>query len=159
VVVYNGTTATKGTPDGEVIAESPNLQNGLPTGSLPLVALENNAQGEGFGIPAGSATVAYSPSAKTLTVTVNASGVDPGMHAAHIHLGSCQNQGGVLYMLMDFTADSNGQIANETRTVSGVTSGIPATGWYLNLHEGNSNNILKNGQPSIFFRPLLCQNL
>ena len=159
VVVYNGTMATKGTPDGEVIAESPNLENGLPTGSLPLVALENNAQGEGFGIPAGSATVAYSPSAKTLTVTLNASGVDPGMHAAHIHLGSCQNQGGVLYMLMDFTADSNGQIANETRTVTGVTSGIPATGWYLNLHEGNSNNILKNGQPSIFFRPLLCQNL
>jgi len=159
VVVYNGTTATKGTPDGEVIAESPNLQNGLPAGSLPLVALENNAQGEGFGIPAGSATVAYSPSAKTLTVTLNASGVDPGMHAAHIHLGSCQNQGGVLYMLMDFTADSNGQIANETRTVTGVTSGIPATGWYLNLHEGTSNNILKNGKPSIFFRPLLCQNL
>ena len=54
---------------------------------------------------------------------------------------------------------SNGQIANETRTVTGVTSGIPATGWYLNLHEGDSNNILKNGQPSIFFRPLLCQNL
>jgi hypothetical protein len=159
VVVYNGTTATKGTPDGEVIAESPNLQNGLPTGSLPLVALENNAQGEGFGIPAGSATVAYSPSAKTLTVTLNASGVDPGMHAAHIHLGSCQNQGAVQYMLMDFTADSNGQIANETRTVTGVTSGIPATGWYLNLHEGNSQNILSGGQPTIFFRPLLCQNL
>jgi CHRD domain-containing protein len=159
VVIYNGTMATKGTPGGEVIAESPNLENGLPTGSLPLVALEVTPQGEGFGIPAGSATVTYSPSAKTLTVTVNASGVSPGNHAAHIHLGSCQSQGAVLYMLMDFTADSNGQIANETRTVTGVTSGIPATGWYLNLHQGTSNNILKNGQPSIFFRPLLCQNI
>ncbi len=159
VVIYNGTMATKGTPGGEVIAESPDLDNGVPTGSLPLAALEFDTQGTGFGIPAGSASVAYSPSAKTLTVTVNASGVSPGNHAAHIHLGSCQSQGAVLYMLMDFTANSNGQIANETRTVSGVTSGIPATGWYLNLHQGTSNNILKNGKPSIFFRPLLCQNI
>ena len=62
-------------------------------------------------------------------------------------------------MLMDFTANSAGQILNQTRTVTGVTSGIPATGWYLNLHQGTSNNILRNGQPSIFFRPLLCQNI
>jgi len=43
--------------------------------------------------------------------------------------------------------------------VSGVTSPIPASAWYLNLHQGTSNNILKNGAPSIFFRPLLCQNI
>ena len=159
VVIYNGTMAKPGTPGGEIIAESPDLFNGVPTSPLPLTALEVTPKGTGFGIPAGSASVAYSPSAKTLTVTVNASGVSPGNHAAHIHLGSCQNQGGVLYMLMDFTANSNGQIANETRTVTGVTSGIPANTWYLNLHQGTSNNILKNGQPSIFFRPLLCQNI
>jgi hypothetical protein len=62
-------------------------------------------------------------------------------------------------MLMDFTADSTGQIVNQTRTVTGVTSPIPASGWYLNLHEGNSQNILSGGQPTIFFRPLLCANL
>jgi CHRD domain len=159
VVIYNGTMAKKGTPGGEVIAESPDLFNGVPTSPVPLTGIEFDAKGEGFGIPAGSASVAYSPSAKTLTVTVNASGVSPGNHAAHIHLGSCQSQGAVLYMLMDFTANSNGQIANETRTVTGVTSGIPANTWYLNLHQGTSNNILKNGKPSIFFRPLLCQNI
>ena len=32
-------------------------------------------------------------------------------------------------------------------------------GWYLNLHQGNSNNILSNGQPTINFRPLLCANI
>jgi hypothetical protein len=159
VVIYNGTKATKGTPGGEVIAESPDLFNGVPTSPVPLTGIEFNAQGEGFGIPAGSASVAYSPSAKTLTVTVNASGVSTGNHAAHIHLGSCQSQGAVLYMLMDFTANSAGQITNESRTVTGVTSGIPANAWYLNLHQGTSNNILKNGKPSIFFRPLLCQNI
>lgn len=62
-------------------------------------------------------------------------------------------------MLMDFTADSAGRITSETRSVSGVTTGIPATGWYLNLRQGTSQTILKNGAPSIFFRPLLCASI
>jgi hypothetical protein len=45
------------------------------------------------------------------------------------------------------------------RTVTGVTTPVPATGWYLNLHQGNSNNILANGQPTINFRPLLCADI
>ena len=61
------------------------------------------------------------------------------------------------YMLMDFTANGNGQIVNQTRTVTGVTTPLPANGsWYLNLHQGDSNNILANGNPTINFRPLLC---
>jgi probable HAF family extracellular repeat protein len=159
LVILNGPNGHRGAPGAEIIAETPNLDNGTPTSPLPLTALEFNSQGTGFGIPAGTASIAYSPSAQTLTVTLNASGVTPGRHAAHIHTGSCQSQGAVLSMLMDFTATSAGQIMNQTRTVTGVTSGIPATGWYLNLHQGTSNNILKNGQPSIFFRPLLCQNI
>jgi len=81
------------------------------------------------------------------------------MHAAHIHIGSCQAQGLVQYMLTDFVASGHGTIDHETRTVTGVTTPMPATGWYLNLHQGNSNNILANGQPTIFFRPLLCANI
>ena len=33
--------------------------------------------------------IAYNASRQTLTVTVHASGVTPGPHAAHVHLGSC----------------------------------------------------------------------
>jgi len=77
----------------------------------------------------------------------------------HIHLGSCSTQGPVQYMLMDFTANSQGQITHEVRTVTGVTTPVPATGWYLNLHQGDMNNILANGQPTLNFRPLLCANL
>jgi hypothetical protein len=44
---------------------------------------------------------------------------------------------------------------NQVRTVTGVTMPVPATGWYLNLHQGNSNNIVANGQPTVNFRPLL----
>jgi len=62
-------------------------------------------------------------------------------------------------MLMDFTANSAGRIVNQVRTVAGVTMPVPAAGWYLNLHHGNSNNILANGQPTVNFRPLLCADL
>jgi hypothetical protein len=124
-----------------------------------LKAVEVSPQGASYGDLSGRATLVYDPGTQTLTVTVDASGLTPGPHAAHIHLGSCASQGPVLYMLMDFVANGHGQIANQTRMVSGVTPPIPATGWYLNLHQGNSNTILQNGQPTIFFRPLLCSNI
>ena len=73
------------------------------------------------------------------------------------------SQGPVQYMLMDFTANGRGQIVHQVRTVTGVTTAalgnaveILAAGWYLNLHQGTSNNILANGQPTLNFRPLLC---
>jgi hypothetical protein len=128
------------------------------TGALPLTAVEVAPNGTSYGTPAGTASLSYNAAAQTLTVTVNASGLTPGKHAAHIHFGSCQNQGPVVYMLMDLTANSVGKIVNETRVLTGVTSAIPVNGWYLNIHQGNSNNILRNGAPTILFRPLLCAN-
>lgn len=105
------------------------------------------------------ATVTYDPFGKTISVTVSASGLTPGAHAAHIHVGNCASQGAVQYMLMDFTANGDGRIDHETRTVTDVTTPLPAGGWYLNLHQGNSNNILANGNPTINFGPLLCGNI
>ena len=138
-------------PGTTVIAQTGPLGNG--NGLYKLNAIE-------AGFPQGSlqghATLVYDPNAKTITVTLNASGFTPGAHAAHIHIGSCASQGPVQYMLMDFTANSRGQVIREVRTVTGVTSPLPATGWYLNLHQGNSNNIVANGQPTVNFRPLLC---
>ena len=114
----------------------------------------------GAGQPlSGRATVTYDPGAQTITVTVTATGLTPGMHAAHIHVGSCQAQGPVQYMLMDFTADANGNITDQTRTLTGITSVMLNGGWYLNLHQGDMNNIVANGQPTINFRPLLCANI
>ena len=84
-------------------------------------------------------------------------GVIAGYFGSGAH--GCMSQGPVKYMLMDFTANSRGQIVHEVRTVTGVTSPLPATGWYLSLHQGNSNNIVANGQPTVNFRPLLCAGL
>ena len=64
-----------------------------------------------------------------------------------------------LIVLQDFTADGNGTINHQTRVVTGVTTPLPASGWYLNLHQGDMNTILSNGQPTIASRPLLCANI
>jgi hypothetical protein len=154
VVILNGTA---GDPvSAEPIAQTRHADGG---GTYRLTPVEVSADGTRYGTPQGWATVTYDPYAKTISVTVSASGLTPGAHAAHIHVGSCASQGAVQYMLMDFTANADGRIVRETRTVTGVTTPLPASGWYLNLHQGNSNNILSNGNPTINFRPLLCGNI
>ena len=142
-------------PGTTVIAQTWSLGNG--SGPYKLNAIE-------AGFPPGSlrghATLVYDPNAETITVTLNASGLTPGAHAAHIHVGRCQSQGPVHYMFTDFIADGHGNIHNQTRVVAGVTSVMLNGGWYFNLHQGNSNDILSTGgQPTIFFRPLLCANV
>jgi hypothetical protein len=142
-------------PGTSVIAVTPPTI-GTSNGPYPLQAVE---AGFPLGSLRGYATLVYNPWAQTVTVTVTASGFTPGSHAAHIHIGSCSSQGPVRYPLTDFTADKYGDIVHETRVVTGVTT-LPATGWYLNLHQGNSEDILNSkGQPTIFFRPLLCANI
>ncbi len=124
-----------------------------------LVAVEVSPGGVSYGTPRGHATISYNARRQTLTVIVSASGVTPGPHAAHIHLGSCQSQGAVKYMLKDLVASRRGRINRAVRIFTNVTSPIPAHGWYLNIHQGNSGNILSNGQPTIYFRPLICANI
>ena len=124
-----------------------------------LIAVEVSPAGVHYGTPRGRAVIAYNAQRRTLTVTVSASGVTPGPHAAHIHLGSCQTQGPVLYMLRDLVASRSGRITRAVRVFTHVTAPPPAHGWYLNIHQGNSKNILSNGQPTIYFRPLICANI
>ncbi|HEX6519101.1 MAG TPA: CHRD domain-containing protein [Streptosporangiaceae bacterium] len=144
----------------EEIAESSVLPtHPLARSAYALHAVTVEANGVNLGQPAGRATLTYNASAQTVTVTVTASGLNPGPHAAHIHLGSCQNQGPVKYMLADFVADASGNIINQTRVVTGVTS-VPGPGnWYLNLHQGGMNQILAGGAPTLNFRPMLCTGI
>jgi hypothetical protein len=157
LVILNGIQGSA--VDNEPIAQTSRLSGTAGGSPITLKAVEVSPAGTSYGALSGRATIVYDPGAQTLAVTVDASGLTPGAHAAHIHLGSCASQGPVLYMLMDLVANGHGRIVNETRVISGVTTPIPATGWYLNLHQGNSNTILSNGQPTIFFRPLLCSNI
>ena len=62
-------------------------------------------------------------------------------------------------MLKDLPANSRGRIVHAVRVFTNVTTPIPSSGWYLNIHQGNSNQILNNGNPTIYFRPLLCADI
>ena len=106
----------------------------------------------------GGMWIKYDQATDKLTVHVSAHGLTPGKHAAHIHAGSCQRQGDVLYMLPDLIAGANGSV-NQTVTITDGATAPPATGWYLNIHQGSSNTILSHGQPTLSFRPLLCANI
>jgi hypothetical protein len=150
--------------DGSALAAEPIAESGvLPEhpGSTTSAfhAVTADTGGTVTGQPRGQAALSYDAAAQTLTITVSASGLNPGPHAAHIHLGSCASQGPVKYMLPDFIADSRGDIDQQTRVVTGVPS-VPGPGnWYLNLHMGGMNQILANGAPTLSFRPLLCTNV
>ena len=125
---------------------------------LELNGVDVAADGQNQGQLGGTASVSYDSAAQTITISLNATGLTPGAHTAQIDMGSCQSQGSTLYTPMDFQADSNGNIVNQTRTVTGVSSAPASSGWYLDLHEGGSGSITMNGSPALDFRPVLCAN-
>jgi hypothetical protein len=109
--------------------------------------------------PQGSATLTYDPAKKTLSVAVTASGLVAGSeHAVHIHLGSCDAQGAVKYPLEDLVASPTGA-AETTTVIQNVDQAPPATGWYFNVHLGSSSQIEQNGQPTLYFQPIICGNI
>ena len=57
-------------------------------------------------------------------------------------------------------ANRHGQVVRAVRVFTHVTAPIPARGWYLNIHQGNTGDIQdRSGKPTIYFRPLLCANI
>jgi CHRD domain-containing protein len=152
-------TASPGLPAEELIAQSAVLP-GRPDGQQRAVIPRSYGPAGNYqGRLRGWAKISYSAATRTLSVTVTASGLPPGAHAAHLHLGTCQDQGAVKYMLADYVANASGDIAGQTRTVSRVTAAPPSSGWYLNLHLGGSSAILANGMPTLSFRPELCADI
>jgi CHRD domain len=86
--------------------------------------------------PAGSAQLAWDPTNHTLTVNITLLGLAlNSKHPAHIHSGSCSKEGGAIYPLHDVMATDAG-VGTSTTTINNVAEGIPATGWYINVHNG-----------------------
>jgi hypothetical protein len=109
--------------------------------------------------PQGSATLTYDPAKKTLSVAATASRlVAASDHAVHIHLGSCESQGAVKYPLNDLVASPAGT-AETTTVIQNVDQAPPASGWYFNVHLGSSSQIEQNGQPTLYFAPIMCGNI
>jgi hypothetical protein len=101
-------------------------------------------------VPSGMATLNWNPSSHALTVKITLSGLAPSStHPSHIHTGSCSNQGAVVHPLQNIVADATGN-ATVTSTISNVTNGIPASGWYVNVHNGPGLS------PDEQFLPIVC---
>ncbi|MEO6891856.1 MAG: CHRD domain-containing protein [Ktedonobacteraceae bacterium] len=103
-------------------------------------------------VPAGTADLSWSPSTHMLTVKISLVGLAPSStHPAHIHAGSCSNEGKVIYPLQNIVADAHG-VGTATTMVS-VPQGIAASGWYVNVHNGPGLS------PADQFLPIVCGDI
>jgi hypothetical protein len=85
----------------------------------------------------GRANLVWDAKQQTLTVKVVLSGLAPkSTHPAYIHRGSCEtSDNGMLYTLNPVIADGGGKSLSTT-TLQKVGKGIPASGWFIIVHEG-----------------------
>lgn len=129
---------------GDIVNHNPSLKSSQtaqvvlqPTGSA-----NQNVSGD------ASLTLA----GHTLKVELTLSGMAPkSEHMAHIHAGSCANQGSVVYSLTPVKADAAGK-ATVTTMIQNVMT-IPAQGWYINLHN-NTDMSTQTG-----FDPIACGDI
>jgi hypothetical protein len=81
----------------------------------------------------GKIMVATTPTSTTIELVISGLASDSS-HVSHIHSGSCQQPGGILFALNQVVADGTG--AADTRTTLQVKY-PPASGhWYVVVHAG-----------------------
>jgi CHRD domain-containing protein len=86
--------------------------------------------------PFGTATLTWDPQSENLTVTISLVGLaGNSTHPDHIHVGDCDDNGPILYPLNNLVANAAGD-AQATTVIPEVEGGIPASGWYVNVHNG-----------------------
>lgn len=93
----------------------------------------NNDQQMKKTMPYGYASLVWNPRTRNLVVTLSLTGLVPdGAYSALIRQGSCAAMGPVVYPLCDVLADVHGN-AFTTTTISAVATGIPASGWSIDV--------------------------
>ncbi len=103
-------------------------------------------------VPHGIANISWDPTRQGLTVKISLIGLAPSStHPANINSGSCVKQGAVVYPLQNVVADARG-VGTSTTAIKNVTK-IPASGWYINVHNG------PNLAPSDQLLPIVCSDL
>ena len=103
--------------------------------------------------PTGTADLSWSSKNYTLMVTIALSGLAPGStHLVHIHAGTCAGMGQIVYTLRPLQADAHGA-GLSTTVIGGATSGIPARGWAVNIHNGPTF------ATGLAARPIACGNI
>jgi CHRD domain len=118
-----GTAAASPSPSPITPSPSPSPS---PSGlSFKLTGIDTTAT--------GNATLVVQPGSVTIDLVIT--GLQPNSkHVSHIHLGSCQQRGGIAIFLSDVTADGQGNADTKT-TISATYP--PATGtWYVVVYAG-----------------------
>jgi hypothetical protein len=104
-------------------------------------------------VPFGSAQLNWNVSTYMLTVKVSLVGLAPhSKHAASIFMGDCSVEENQIYPLNTMTADAHGR-ATTTTTIANVRHGIPSSGWFLDVHNG------QNLKLPLQFLPIVCENI
>lgn len=110
------------------------IPNAFASGGGPATSSANvNLQHS----PLGTASLSLDTAAKILTVKIHLMGLAPNStHPAHIHMDSCTTSEPetIKYQLTNVAADANGQ--GTSTTVLNNIPAIPATGWYIKVHNG-----------------------
>jgi hypothetical protein len=84
--------------------------------------------------PTGSVHLTWNASQQTLTVAMQVVGLTPGsVHPTHLHAGTCQAPGRILFSLPTLRANQGGQAS--MRTVIHQVARLPQA-WVVNVHNG-----------------------
>jgi hypothetical protein len=143
-LLFVGCGSSSSTPAPKPTPTSPSTATSATTSNTANATLKH--------MPQGMATISWDPASQGLTVNISLTGLAPNStHPAHIHSGSCANQGAVVYPLHNVVADAHG-VGTSTTTIKSVTSLSPS-GWYLNIHNGPTLS------PSDQFLPIACSDL
>ena len=104
-------------------------------------------------IPYGYASLVWHPRTGNLVVTLSLTSLLAArLYSASIRQGDCAASGPVVFPLLDVLADGHGN-ACSTTTITGVTAGIPSSGWYIAVHADPG---LTTSQPAA---PVYCGNI
>ncbi|MBE3560387.1 MAG: CHRD domain-containing protein [Ktedonobacteraceae bacterium] len=144
VMLLAACATSQGDGSGSNVSNVPSLGS---TATTPQFAATNLKH-----YPAGTADLSWNSGDQKLVVKITLSGLAPNSsHAAHIHAGTCAADGRVVYPLNPVVADAKGNATVET-TLEHVQNGIPAQGWYVNVHNGLAATPLEH-------RAISCGNI
>ena len=151
IIVHNGPTLSPGDQFLPIVCSNLTFTTVSPASALSLQVPLNAAPPASAGETV-SGTSQLTLAGRTLAIKLALSGLGPNSkHAAHIHAGSCENQGAVVYPLKPVVADASGK-ANVTTTIANVSS-IPSSGWYVNVHHSTDLSTQTG------FDPIACGNV
>lgn len=156
----NTTLSNESTTHGTISNESPsaNPTSNPVMGNSQVVNVTFGGSADNdqlLSLGAAELSISHSKGKDHLTVKIFLYRLVPkSSHVAHIHIGSCENQGSVLYPLNSVKADAIG-FGTSTTVIDNVSS-IPETGWYLNIHKASPSDDLNN---QTRFDPVACVNI